>query len=38
MFGSPRARATDKIAADIWAAEPTLHYIREYVARTLKKA
>ena len=30
--------ATDKIAADIWAAEPTLRYIRDYVASTLKKA
>jgi enoyl-CoA hydratase len=30
--------ATDKIATDIWAAEPTLRYIRDYVAQTLKKA
>jgi enoyl-CoA hydratase len=30
--------ATDKIAAGIWAAEPTLRYIRDYVASTLKKA
>jgi enoyl-CoA hydratase len=30
--------ATDKIATDIWAAEPTLRYIRDYVASTLKKA
>ena len=29
---------TDKIATDIWAAEPTLRYIRDYVASTLKKA
>lgn len=32
------AAATDKIAADIWAAEPTLAYVRDYVARTLKKS
>jgi enoyl-CoA hydratase len=30
--------ATDKIATDIWAAESTLRYIRDYVAQTLKKA
>ena len=30
--------ATDKIATDIWAAEPTLRYIGDYVARRLKKA
>ena len=30
--------ATDKIAADIWASESTLRYIRDYVAQTLKKA
>ena len=30
--------ATDKIATDIWAAESTLRYIRDYVASTLKKA
>jgi enoyl-CoA hydratase len=30
--------ATDKIATEIWAAEPTLAYVRDYVARTLKKA
>jgi enoyl-CoA hydratase len=30
--------ATDKVAAEIWAAEPTLRYIRDYVASTLKKA
>jgi enoyl-CoA hydratase len=30
--------AIDKTAAEIWAAEPTLRYIRDYVARTLKKA
>ncbi len=29
--------ATDKIVADIWTASETLGYIREYVARTLKK-
>ena len=29
--------ATDKIATEIWAAEPTLRYIRDYVASTLKK-
>lgn len=29
--------ATDKIATDIWAAEPTLAYVRDYVGRTLKK-
>jgi enoyl-CoA hydratase len=29
--------ATDKIATEIWAAEPTLAYVRDYVARTLKK-
>ena len=32
------AAATDKIATEIWAAPQTLHYIGEYVARTLKKA
>ena len=31
------AAATDKIATEIWAAPQTLHYIGEYVARTLKK-
>jgi enoyl-CoA hydratase/carnithine racemase len=30
--------ATDKIVTDIWAASPTLDYVRAYVARTLKKA
>ena len=30
--------ATDKIATEIWAAESTLRYIRDYVASTLKKA
>ena len=30
--------AIDKIATEIWAAEPTLRYIRDYVASTLKKA
>jgi enoyl-CoA hydratase len=30
--------ATDKVAAEIWAAEPTLRYIRDYVASTFKKA
>ena len=30
--------ATDKTAADIWAAPETLTYIRAYVARTFKKA
>ena len=30
--------ATDKIVTDIWAASPTLDYVRDYVARTLKKA
>jgi len=30
--------ATDKIATEIWAAEPTLAYVRDYVVRTLKKA
>jgi hypothetical protein len=30
--------ATDKIATEIWAAEPTLAYVRDYVASTLKKA
>lgn len=30
--------ATDKVATDIWAAPETLDYIRDYVARTLKKA
>jgi len=29
---------TDKIATDFWASEPTLRYIRDYVASTLKKA
>jgi enoyl-CoA hydratase len=28
----------DKLAADIWAAPETLQYVRDYVARTLKKA
>ena len=31
-------RGDRKIATDIWAAEPTLRYIRDYVARTLKRA
>ncbi len=30
--------ATDKIVTDVWAAPETLSYIRDYVARTLKKA
>ena len=30
--------ATDKIATETWAAEPTLRCIRDYVAQTLKKA
>ncbi len=30
--------ATDKTVTDIWAAAETLGYIRDYVARTLKKA
>jgi enoyl-CoA hydratase len=30
--------AADKIATEIWAAPETLHYIRDYVERTLKKA
>jgi enoyl-CoA hydratase/carnithine racemase len=30
--------ATDKSVADIWAAPETLAHIRDYVARTLKKA
>jgi enoyl-CoA hydratase len=30
--------ATDKVATEIWAAEPTMRYIRDYVASTLKKA
>jgi enoyl-CoA hydratase len=29
--------ATDKIVTDIWAAQDTVGYIRDYVARTLKK-
>jgi len=29
---------TDKVVTDIWAAPETLAYIRDYVARTLKKA
>jgi enoyl-CoA hydratase/carnithine racemase len=34
-----RSRAAiDKIVADVWAAPETLGYIRDYVARTLKKA
>jgi len=33
-----RSRAAiDKIVADVWAAPETLGYIRDYVARTLKK-
>jgi len=28
---------TGKLVADIWAAPETLGYIRDYVARTLKK-
>ena len=31
-------RATDKTVTDIWTAPATLAYIREYVARTLKKS
>lgn len=30
--------ATDKAVTDIWAAPATLAYVRDYVARTLKKA
>lgn len=30
--------ATDKAVTDIWTAPPTLSYIRDYVARTLKKS
>jgi enoyl-CoA hydratase len=30
--------ATDKVVTDIWAAPATLSYIRDYVARTLKKS
>jgi hypothetical protein len=30
--------AIDKIAIEIWAAEETLDHVRDYVARTLKKA
>jgi enoyl-CoA hydratase len=30
--------ATDKAVADIWTAPATLNYIRDYVARTLKKS
>ena len=30
--------ATDKAVTEIWTAPPTLNYIRDYVARTLKKA
>jgi enoyl-CoA hydratase len=30
--------ATDKIVTDIWAAPETVGYIRDYVARTLKKS
>ena len=30
--------ATDKAVTDIWAAPDTLRYIRDYVARTLKKS
>jgi enoyl-CoA hydratase len=30
--------ASDKIAIEIWAADETLGHIRDYVARTLKKA
>lgn len=30
--------ATDKAVTDIWAAPATLNYIRDYVARTLKKS
>jgi len=29
--------ATDKAVTAIWTAPKTLHYIRDYVARTLKK-
>jgi len=32
-----QAAATDKLATDIWAAPATLGYVRDYVARTLKK-
>ncbi|MGA8968093.1 MAG: enoyl-CoA hydratase-related protein, partial [Pseudolabrys sp.] len=31
-------KATDKTVTDIWTAPATLAYIREYVARTLKKS
>ena len=34
----PTGAVTDKIATETWAAEPTLRYIRDYVAQTLKKA
>jgi enoyl-CoA hydratase len=30
--------ANDKIAIEIWAAAETLDHVRNYVARTLKKA
>ena len=30
--------ATDKAVAEIWAAAETLAYLRDYVARTLKKS
>ena len=30
--------ATDKAVTEIWTAPATLSYIREYVARTLKKS
>jgi hypothetical protein len=30
--------ATDKAVTEIWTAPATLTYIRDYVARTLKKA
>jgi hypothetical protein len=30
--------AIDKIATEIWAAADTLGHVRDYVARTLKKA
>ena len=31
-------KATDKTVTDIWTAPATLAYIRDYVARTLKKS
>ena len=32
-----RGHATDKAVTAIWTAPDTLHYIRDYVVRTLKK-